>query len=62
MKTFKCYDCESSFQAETREQILDVLYAHYMKNHHGIISNASDEEKKQWMLQFEKDWAEAKEV
>lgn len=62
MKTIKCYDCESSFQAETREQILDVLYEHYMKNHHSIISTASDEEKKQWMQQFEKDWAAAKEV
>ncbi len=62
MKTFKCYDCESSFQAETREMILSILYEHYMKNHHSVISNASDEEKKQWMQQFEKDWQTAEEV
>ena len=62
MKKFKCYDCESSFQADTREQILDVLYKHYMQNHHGIIANASDEEKIQWMGQFEKDWTSAEEI
>lgn len=62
MKTIKCYDCESSFQAETREEILDILYGHYMKNHHSVITSASDEAKKQWMHQFEKDWIEAEEV
>tara|TARA_B100000745_G_scaffold298199_1_gene246415 strand:- start:1078 stop:1209 length:132 start_codon:yes stop_codon:yes gene_type:complete len=42
--------------------ILSILYEHYMKNHHSVISNASDEEKKQWMQQFEKDWQTAEEV
>ncbi len=62
MKTITCYDCESSFQAETREEILDILYEHYMKNHHSVITGASDEAKKQWMEQFEKDWSAAEEV
>lgn len=59
LKTFKCYDCEGSFQAQTREEILDILYDHYMKEHTAIITGASAEEKKAWMERFEKDWAAA---
>ena len=62
MKTFKCYDCDGEFQAETREEILNQLYDHYMKEHKEIITGASEAEKKAWMEQFEKDWAELSEV
>lgn len=62
MKTFKCYDCEATFQAETREGVLGILYDHYMKDHREIITGASEEEKKAWMERFEKDWSSASEV
>ena len=59
MKTIRCQHCEGTFQAVEREEILKTLYDHYMEAHPGVIPNASDEEKKAWMVQFEKDWAEA---
>lgn len=59
MKTLKCYDCETTFQAETREEILNHLYDHYMKAHTAIITGADESEKKRWMAQFEQDWAAA---
>lgn len=62
MKMYKCGDCDASFEAETRKEILDILYEHYMSHHHDIITGASTEEKKQWMEKFEKDWLEAPEV
>jgi len=62
MKKYTCHECESGFQAETREEILKILYGHYTEVHPDIIPNASDEEKKAWMVQFEKQWAEAPEV
>lgn len=62
MKKFKCYDCEAKFEAETREEILGILYDHYMKDHKEIIAGASEDEKKTWMDKFEKDWTEATEV
>jgi len=58
MKKIKCYDCEEVFEAETREEILQTLYTHYMKEHTDTISKAGQEEKKAWMEKFEKDWAE----
>lgn len=62
MKKIKCYDCETEFQAETREEILGQLYDHYMKDHKEIITGASEDEKKAWMERFEKDWSSAEEV
>lgn len=62
MKTFKCYDCARQFQAATREELLNQLYEHYMKDHNEIITGADEAEKKRWMEQFEKDWAAAAEV
>lgn len=62
MKNFSCYNCDESFQAETREQILDMLYEHYMKHHHSVIISATGEEKRAWMERFEKDWLIAPEV
>lgn len=62
MKKFKCYDCEQTFEAETREDILNHLYEHYMKEHKEIITGASEEEKKVWMEKFDKDWVAAEEV
>ncbi len=62
MKKFICYDCEQTFQSETREDVLNQLYAHYMKEHAETITKASEDEKKAWMVKFEKDWGEAKEL
>lgn len=62
MKTIKCYDCEGSFEAETREEILNQLYKHYMEVHKEIITTADYTEKNRWMEQFEKDWATAEET
>lgn len=59
MKKLKCYDCDEEFKAETREQMLDALYSHYMEIHKEIITGADEAEKKRWMAQFEKNWAEA---
>ena len=59
MKTIKCYDCDQSFEAETREGMLNLLYDHYMKEHKDIITGASEEEKKAWMERFDNDWAAA---
>ena len=57
MKKIKCYDCEEVFEAETKEEILEAMYSHYMKAHIDVISKADQEEKKAWMEKFEKDWA-----
>jgi len=62
MKTIECHDCEGKFTATTKEEILGILYDHYIKNHNEIITNVNDEEKKNWMSRFEKDWAQAQEV
>lgn len=62
MKTMKCYDCEITFEADTREEILGHLYDHYMKDHKEIITGADENEKKRWMERFEKDWVEATDV
>lgn len=56
MKTIKCRECGGDFSAITREEILKALYDHYMEAHPEIIPNVSDDEKKEWMVQFEKDW------
>lgn len=62
MKTFTCYDCDAQFESETREDVLNQLYEHYMKEHKEIITGASEAEKKAWMAKFEKDWEAAEEV
>lgn len=62
MKKFKCYDCDLQFHAETREELLGMLYDHYLKDHHEIITGADKAEKKRWMEQFEKDWSTAEEA
>lgn len=62
MKEFNCYDCEQSFRAESRDEILVILHDHYMKDHNEVITGNSEEEKKTWMDRFNKDWKSAKEV
>ena len=57
MKNFTCYDCKQSFEAATREDVLNLLYTHYMGEHKEIITGASEAEKKAWMERFERDWA-----
>lgn len=56
MKSINCYDCEEQFQAESREEMLGILYEHYMKDHKEIITGVSGEEKKVWMERFDRDW------
>lgn len=62
MKKFKCYDCEVEFHAATRDEILNTLYDHYMKDHHDEIAESFDEEKQKWMEQFEVDWEVAEDL
>ncbi len=62
MKKFECYDCDVEFKAETREQMLNMLYAHYMSEHKEIITGANEAEKKDWMAKFDKDWSESPEL
>lgn len=62
MKEIKCQDCDGAFKATTREEILKTLYDHYMEAHSDVIPNASDEEKKAWMIRFEAEWLAAPEV
>jgi hypothetical protein len=56
MKTIQCQHCEETFQAETKEEMLNILYSHYMETHADVIPNASEEDKKAWMVRFEKEW------
>ncbi len=62
MKKITCYDCDQSFEAQTREDILKTLYDHYMTAHKETITGASEDEKKAWMEKFDKDWEAASEV
>lgn len=62
MKKFKCYECDSEFFSGSRDDILEQLYSHYMKEHREIITKASPSEKQTWMNKFEKDWSESEEV
>lgn len=62
MKKYNCHECEMEFQAESRGDMLKLLYDHYMKDHNEVITNVTEEEKKVWMERFEKGWAEAPEV
>ena len=59
MRKFSCYDCEAEFTSDSRMDILKQLYEHYMRMHKDIITKASEEEKKAWMEQFERDWEAA---
>jgi len=62
MKEIKCQHCEGSFKTETREEMLSILYKHYMESHADVIPEASKEEKKAWMVRFEEQWAIAEEI
>ena len=57
MKTLKCYDCDLEFHSETKEDILNQMYAHYMSSHNEIITGANEAEKESWMKRFNEDWA-----
>lgn len=62
MKKITCFDCEQSFEAESRDSILNQFYKHYMSEHNEIITGVDDAGKKMWMERFDKDWLKAKEV
>lgn len=61
MKTISCYEkeCGQQFQSDNRDALLKEIYDHYMEVHPTVIPNASEEDKKAWMTQFDKDWASA---
>jgi len=61
MKKFTCYDCEEVFEASDRDDILNQLYAHYMKEHNAIITSVDEKEKKKWMERFDEDWSKINE-
>ena len=42
--------------------MLNVLYTHYMETHADVIPQVSEDEKKAWMVQFEKDWEVSEEA
>lgn len=62
MKKIKCYDCDTEFQSETKEDVLNQMYTHYMDVHKEIITGVSEKEKKEWMDNFNKDWEGAEQV
>jgi len=62
MKTIHCQHCEADFAAETKEEMLGILYDHYMKDHRKIITSVDETEKKAWMERFEADWNNATEL
>jgi len=51
-----------SFQAATRQKMLNLLFHHYMAEHQKIILTADSAKKKRWLERFDNDWKEAKEV
>ena len=59
MKTITCYEkgCGHTFKNDDRDAILKQMYDHYMEVHPNIIPNATEEDKRAWMAQFEIDWA-----
>lgn len=59
MKHFHCYDCSKTFQAHSRDDVLQQLYKHYISEHYEIITKASKVEKAAWMERFESDWKTA---
>lgn len=62
MKTIDCPDCGGAFTAASREDILGILYDHYMTEHRDLITQASREQKRAWMEDFERRWSAAKET
>jgi hypothetical protein len=62
MKKIQCQHCEEEFSAETREEMLSVLYNHYIKDHNEIITTVDDAGKKKWMEAFEVRWSTAQET
>lgn len=56
MKTVQCQHCEATFSAATKEEMLGILYDHYMKDHAEVITTVDDAAKKAWMEAFEAQW------
>jgi len=61
MKKFTCYDCSQEFEASDRDDVLNQLYTHYMKEHNAIITGIDEEGKKKWMDRFDDDWSKISE-
>lgn len=63
MKSIQCQHCTAVLHAKNKEDMLNQMYSHYMKEHESIITSVDEAGKKAWMEKFEADWsaAEAKE-
>jgi uncharacterized protein with PIN domain len=59
MKTMSCYDCNQTFSANSADDMLKVMYPHYMAEHKEIISTVDEAQKKVWMEKFYADWETA---
>jgi hypothetical protein len=62
MKQLKCPDCEKTFKGETAKDVMNAMHPHYMSDHEDIIKNANEEQKKEWMAKFNKDFEAAEEI
>lgn len=51
-----CYNCDKTFTAATADDILQLMYPHYMEAHHEIITTVDEAGKKAWMERFYADW------
>jgi glycogen debranching enzyme len=56
MKTLNCYDCKESFTAASKDEMLVMLYEHYIDDHKEVIADNSEVEKLTWMDSFDGDW------
>jgi len=56
MKTITCYDCDTTFSADTADEILQQMYPHYMEIHNEIITSVDEAGKKAWMERFYADF------
>ena len=54
-----CYDCDQTFSANSADEMLKVMYPHYMAEHKEIISTVDEAQKKVWMEKFYADWETA---
>lgn len=61
MKSITCYDCDTAFEAETSQEVLEKMYPHYLAEHKDVMESGTEEKKKAWMEQFHKDWEAAEE-
>lgn len=62
MKTLQCYDCNKTFRAKKSDDMLNLMYKHYMDMHRSIITSVNESKKKIWMERFHTDWDKAERI